>query len=248
MYHSVTDGEPIDPYSVSRKVFSDQVSWLIDQDYQFMSLAALVQSKKNSMFAKGRKQVVLTFDDGYRDFLINVLPILLRHQLPATVFLVTDMLGQTATWNNNDPTALLMSEAEVRQLHAHGINLGSHTLTHADLTTVADKELQQQLVTSRIALADFGETFFSFSYPWSRHTDREVAALKAAGYECAVTVDGSINFSKTDSFRLGRLTMHRDLDLESFKRMIVSHTWLQRNRARFRTLVRRVLERVFLTR
>jgi len=213
-----------------------------------VSLAALVQSRNNSVFAKRRKQVVLTFDDGYRDFLINALPLLLRHRLPATVFLVTDMLGQTATWSSYGQEVPLMTEVEVRQVKDQGIGLGSHTLTHVDLTALGDEELRRQLVTSRIKLADFGEAFFSFSYPWGRHTDREVAALKAAGYECAVSVGGSISSSWTDSFRLGRLTMRRDLDLEAFKRMIVSHTWLQRIPARFRTFVRRVQERVFPTR
>jgi len=81
MYHSVTGGEPINPYGVSRTAFGDQISWLIDQDYQFVSLATLVQSsRKNAVFPRRRKQVVLTFDDGYRDFLIHVLPMLLHHR------------------------------------------------------------------------------------------------------------------------------------------------------------------------
>jgi peptidoglycan/xylan/chitin deacetylase (PgdA/CDA1 family) len=242
MYHSVTDGEPSDPFGVSRKVFGDQISWLIDQDYQFMSLDTLVQSRKTGVFPKRRKQVFLTFDDGYNDFYINALPILLRHRLPATVFLVTEMLGQTSTWSSFGQEVPLMTEVEVHQVKDQGISLGSHTMTHVDLTTLGNEELGRQLVTSQITLSDFGETFFSLSYPWGRHTDREVAAVKAAGYKCAVTVGGSINYFRTDSFRLGRLAIHRDLDLEAFQRMIISHTWSQRIPAQFRTLVHRVRE------
>lgn len=50
MYHSVTDGEPVDPFGVSRKAFYDQISWLIDQKYQFLSLVNLVKSIKLHVF------------------------------------------------------------------------------------------------------------------------------------------------------------------------------------------------------
>jgi peptidoglycan/xylan/chitin deacetylase (PgdA/CDA1 family) len=245
MYHSVADSEPIDPYGVSRTHFCDQISWLIDQDYQFVPLATLVQPRKNGVLPKKRKQAVLTFDDGYRDFLINALPILLRHRLPATVFLVADMLGKTATWNSYGKEVALMTKAEVRLVKDQGVSLGSHTLTHVDLTGVGNEELQRQLVSSRTILSDFGETFYSFSYPWGRHTDREVAALKCAGYECAVTVGEPANFFQPDLFRLGRLMLHRDLDLESFKRMVTNNTWSRQIPARLRTLMHRVQERGF---
>ncbi len=245
MYHSVVEGKPVDPYSVSKKAFCDQISWLLDKGYQFVSLAALVQSLRKGVEVKGVKRVVLTFDDGYRDFFIHALPVLLNHRLPATVFLVTDMLGQTATWSSYSQQVPLMTETEVRQVKAEGISLGSHTLTHADLTALNDDELQRQLVASRRALADFGETFHSFSYPWGKHTEREVAAVKAAGYQCAVTVGWTISFSRPDPYRLGRVIMRYDLDLDSFRRMIAGPSWREWFIARAQTLVRRVERKVF---
>ena len=98
---------------------------------------------------------------------------------------------------------------------------------------------------SQIALNDFGETFFSFSYPWGKHTDREVSAVKAAGYECAVTVGEIINLFRVNPYRLGRLIMRRGMDLDSFRRIIAGPTWSQRIPIRIQTLVRRVQGRVF---
>jgi peptidoglycan/xylan/chitin deacetylase (PgdA/CDA1 family) len=244
MYHSITDGEPLHLYGVSRKSFYNQISWLIDQEYQFVSLATFVQSRKNKQFAVRRKQVVLTFDDGYLDFLINALPIILRHQLPATVFLVTNMLGQTASWNSHGAKVPLMTDTEARKVKDQGVSLGSHTLTHVDLTTLGDEELHRQLVISQMTLANLGETFFSFSYPWGKYTDREVAAVKVAGFECAVAAGETTPFFLADTYRLGRLTMHRNLDLDSFKRLISDLRLSQQILVLARTFLRRMREKV----
>jgi peptidoglycan/xylan/chitin deacetylase (PgdA/CDA1 family) len=240
MYHSVTSDEPVDPYGVSRRAFCDQLAWLIDKEYQFVSLAALVQSVRIGSIAKRRKRVVLTFDDGYRDFYVNALPILLRHRLPATVFLVTDLLGQSSTWSSRRQDIPLMTEAEVRQVKAQGIDLGSHTLTHVDLTTLGENELRRQLVMSRRALSHFGETFFAFSYPWGKYSDREAEAVRAAGYECAVTVGATKGVRSVDSYRLGRHIVHRELDIGSFGRMFSASVWSQQIPARARRFVRGV--------
>ncbi len=128
MYHSVTAGEPVDPYGVSTKEFCDQIAWLESQDFQFVPLAALVDFGKHGPPAERRKQAVLTFDDGYHDFLVNALPILLCHHLPATVFLATGMLGRTALWSQQSREAALMTEAEIRDVKSQGMSLGSHTL------------------------------------------------------------------------------------------------------------------------
>ena len=218
LYHSIVENKPVVPYAVSRRVFYDQILWLIDRGYQFISLATLVRSLRTGVAAISRKQVALTFDDGYQDFLIHAFPLLVRHRLPATVFLVTDMLGQTSTFSSYSKEAPLMSEKEVWYVKSHGISLGSHTLTHPDLTTLSDEELQRQLVNSRITLTDFGETFYSFAYPFGYYKKREVEAVKAAGYKCALTVNA--NFPGPDLCQLGRFSVDCDMDIDSFRHMI----------------------------
>jgi peptidoglycan/xylan/chitin deacetylase (PgdA/CDA1 family) len=236
LYHSIAENEPADPYAVSRNAFCEQISWLIDQGYEFVSLAALVQSLRKGLGDKTGKQVILTFDDGYQDFTLNAFPILQRHRLPATVFLVTDMLGQKATWSKSGLSVPLMTEEEVRCIKAEGIDLGSHTLTHTDLTALSDHELQRQLVASRQALVDLGETFHSFSYPWGNNTDREAEAVKGAGYECAVGAGWRPGVSRPHLYRLGRRVIHRDLDMNAFQRMMAGPPCHERVWQRVRAL------------
>jgi len=217
MYHSVDD-DSLDPYSVSLSAFSDQVSWLSDNGYEIVSLAFLVQSLRARELSALHKKVVLTFDDGYADFVANALPVLLlRRWVPATVFLVTAMLGETSLWNKEVPSGPLMSEAEARHIRAQGISLGSHTGTHANLAVLEPDAVRRQLLDSRERLADLGETFFSFSYPWGQWSEEVVGAVKAAGYECAVAVGGEPRWKSADPYLLPRLGMTRDLDLKRFR-------------------------------
>jgi peptidoglycan/xylan/chitin deacetylase (PgdA/CDA1 family) len=129
------------------------------------------------------------------------------------------MMGRTAEWSTHSKEARLLSESEVRYVKSQGISLGGHTLTHPRLTLLNNDELERQLVASRTALIDLGERFHAFAYPFGEGREREVAAVKSAGYECAVTVNGTIDPTNADLFRLGRLLVDRSVDLPSFKRM-----------------------------
>jgi peptidoglycan/xylan/chitin deacetylase (PgdA/CDA1 family) len=243
LYHSISEDEPSDAFGVSETAFNDQISWLRDEGYEFISLAALVRSLKDGVRSSTRKQVVLTFDDGYQDFLTRALPLLAGHRIPATVFLVTGMLGQTAVWKSDGSCARLMTEEEVRLAKGQGIGLGSHTMTHADLTALGDEELRRQLVDSRQALTDLGETLHAFSYPWGSHTEREVVAVRKAGYQCALLAGGQIRAGDVDLFRLGRFPVSRELGLDSFRRGIIGPGWCERLVRRTRAWVRSAVGR-----
>jgi len=142
-----------EPYSVSVNAFRQKISWIIEHGFDVVSLSFLLRSIQRRNYSLLKKKVVITLDDGYKDFLTNASPILLDHKATATVFLVTDMLGGSASWNNAGPDEQLMSEDEVRSIKAHGITLGSHTVTHANLSLLDWNDLQRQLSDSRGCLA-----------------------------------------------------------------------------------------------
>lgn len=219
MYHSVSEGEPTDPYGVSGSALRDQISWLIDCGYRFVSLSTMVHALRNGNRKNLQSAVALTFDDGYQDFLTHAFPVLAHYRLPATLFIVTGMMGRTAAWSTYIKQAPLLSEAEVRYVKSQGVSLGGHTLTHPHLNVLSNDELERQLVASRAALNDLGERFHAFAYPFGEYRDREVAAVKSAGYECAVTVSGTIDPTHADLFLLGRLCIDRNVDFHLFKHM-----------------------------
>jgi len=216
MYHSIVD-DTDDPYAVSVNAFREQMSWLSEHGFEVVPLSFLLQSIQARNYRKLRKKVVITFDDGYKDFLANALPILLDRQAPATVFLVTDMLGRSASWNKVATNVQLMNEDEVRYIKVQGINLGSHTATHVKLTLLDHNEMQRQLKNSHDSLTQFGESFYTFSYPWGQYSSQIADALKATGFECALAVGEQTRYTADNTFFLPRITMTRDMDLKLFQ-------------------------------
>lgn len=219
MYHAIDD-HPNDPYSVTVDAFLDQLSWLSRNGFEVVSLLFLLRSIEARKYGALRKKVVITFDDGYKDFVTNALPILQQHGATATVFLVTEMPGGRSSWNQAGPDMSLMSEDEVRYIKAQGISLGSHTSTHARLTLLEHGELQRQLRDSHDALTRLGETFHSFAYPFGQWSSGVVDAVQAAGYECAVAVGEQTRFTAADRYLLPRVTMRRDMDMKRFQSLL----------------------------
>ena len=117
------------------------------------------------------------------------------------------MLGEKASWSGNSKHVQLMAEDEIKYIRSQGITLGSHTMTHTDLTTLHQEELHRQLTESRARLRDLGESFYAFSYPWGQWSSQILDAVKASGYECAVTVGGEMRPGRIDIYRLPRMTM-----------------------------------------
>jgi peptidoglycan/xylan/chitin deacetylase (PgdA/CDA1 family) len=216
MYHSISD-DSRDPYSVSIKAFQEQLSWLFAHGFEVVPLSFLVRSLQTRNNKVLRKKVVITFDDGYKDFFTNALPILHDLRASATVFLVTDMFGGRVSWSKSGSQDLLMSEDEVSQIKAKGISLGSHTATHANLTILDSEEMKRQLVDSHDTLTRLGESFYAISYPWGQWSSQVIDAVESSGYECALAVGERTRVTTSDIYRLPRIAMSNDMEQKRFQ-------------------------------
>ncbi|HEX8098147.1 MAG TPA: polysaccharide deacetylase family protein, partial [Pyrinomonadaceae bacterium] len=180
--------------------------------------------------------VVLTFDDGFRNFLTAALPRLKERAMPATVFLITDKLGEaeggeTADgWREEDDFSYL-SWAEARALREkHHVEFGSHTCSHSRLPSLSPEETERELRDSLTELAEhLGVERPSLSYPKGEHSEIIADQARRLGYSCAVTTDRGANDPGQDLFTLGR-TLVGDHDDEASFAVRVSglREWLVR--------------------
>ncbi|WP_200306567.1 polysaccharide deacetylase family protein [Streptomyces adelaidensis] len=194
MYHSVGDCSD-DPYriTVSPDRLGRQLAWLRRQGLRGVSVSDLLAARARG---EGRKLVGLTFDDGYVDFVDGALPLLRDHECGATVFVLPGRLDGENQWDPLGPRKRLLGRRGILTAAAtQGIEIGSHGLTHVDLTKADDETLHAEVAGSRALLSELiGAPVQGFCYPYGTIDQRALDAVRNAGYAYACAIDpGPLN-------------------------------------------------------
>ena len=168
MYHSISKlpertWHPYYETSTSPRIFEEHMKCLYENEYSAIALNEMPEVMRNGKGAS--RSVIITFDDGYRDFLVNAFPILERYGLKATVFLVTGMMGsRSSNFHGKD----FLDWEDVRGLRKRGIAFGSHTVNHLKLETLQLKEMEVEIADSKNEIESrLGEPVDAFSYPYA---------------------------------------------------------------------------------
>jgi peptidoglycan/xylan/chitin deacetylase (PgdA/CDA1 family) len=140
---------------------------------------------------KTGRVVGITFDDGYYNNLSNALPILRHYGFTATCYVVTQSFGGQNTWDKDAGVAQkpLMTVEHARSWLEAGQELGSHTRTHADLSTATAMQCADEIAGSKEDLDKlFGPgTARHFCYPYGRFSADCARAVAQSGYHSATT-------------------------------------------------------------
>jgi peptidoglycan/xylan/chitin deacetylase (PgdA/CDA1 family) len=180
-YHAVADlpaGAPGRELCVTPRAFAGQLRLLRGLGYRLAAAEDLLDGSED-------RRAVLTFDDGYRDAITTVAPLVRRHGGRATFFLNPGRWGQDSGWVGGGAGRLL-DAGEAAELAAVGMELGAHTMTHPDLRTLSDESARDEIRRSKAAVEDVaGRPCRSFAYPHGSFGERELAAVGEAGFEVA---------------------------------------------------------------
>ena len=213
MYHSLSDNpeHEVPPYyrtSTDPLIFRQQMRFLAAEGYKTMDLTQVISRLQNER-SFPEKTVVITFDDGLKDFYLQGFPIIKELGFQATVFLPTALIGdERRSFKNNE----CLTWAEVRELRKAGIGFGSHTVNHPQLKDLTGREIEGELVESKARIEqELGEPMSLFSYPYAfPQEDRSFAEsfrqlLIQCGYACCVTTEIGRVRAGDDPYRLKRL-------------------------------------------
>jgi peptidoglycan/xylan/chitin deacetylase (PgdA/CDA1 family) len=151
---------------------------------------------------------VLTFDDGYADTLREALPLLKKYRFTATCYLVSDALGAHNRWDAEflSETKPLMTHDEIEHWLAAGMEIGSHSRSHAKLDCLADAAAFEEIAGSRESLRSaFGVAVEHFAYPFGRFSNRTAELVKQAGYLSAVSTLRGRACPADDRYQLPRI-------------------------------------------
>ena len=87
---------PIYFHNPDKKLFEDTIVWLKRNGFKFLSFTEFLDVIKKEKKIKGG--VFISFDDGYEDNIINVLPVLNKYNVPATFFIPAKCIEQGFFW------------------------------------------------------------------------------------------------------------------------------------------------------
>jgi peptidoglycan/xylan/chitin deacetylase (PgdA/CDA1 family) len=182
MYHRLTSRTGTHPYDLMVGRFRTQLSLLRALGYQSLTPLHLARAARDGATLPARA-VAITLDDGYLDTFNAALPILQEFGFSATCYLVADRIGGMSDWTM---PARLMGWAEIREWLAAGMVIGSHTLTHQNLTQVSPARLWAEVAGSKARLENrLGVAVDSLAYPFNQVSPREMQAVESAGYRTA---------------------------------------------------------------
>jgi peptidoglycan/xylan/chitin deacetylase (PgdA/CDA1 family) len=190
LFHRVTDAVGPDGITVDTRRFRD-ICRALRRGFRVVPLGEVFDTLRRGLPVRPRT-VAITFDDCYRDNLAAA-HTLAEHGLPATFFVPTGVVGtdRTLPWDRGLPRQPNLTWDEVRQMADMGFEVGSHTVSHANLGAVPPDRARDEIIGSKLTLqARLGREVRWFAYPYGgpEHLRPEYRPLlDEAGYEGCVS-------------------------------------------------------------
>jgi len=208
MYHSVADNNVF--FTVKPEIFETQMKYLKNNNYNVIKLSDLIDILKyNNKIPK--KIVVLTFDDGYNDNYTNVFPILKKYNFPATIFLITGLIGKEIN-NSQNITLKALNWDEIQEMHNSGlVDFQPHTTNHRESN-------QQEIIDSKKEIEKkFGKKCEFFAYPRGLYNKEIIDILKNNGFKAARTVEGGKVNQGDNLFKLKSVSVNSTTSFIQFR-------------------------------
>jgi peptidoglycan/xylan/chitin deacetylase (PgdA/CDA1 family) len=168
-------------------VFLDQLAALAESGCAILALDDVAAWLAGARDIPARA-AVLTFDDGFRDFATVAFPALAARRWPSTLFLCAGRIGGRSDWPGMPAAGIapLLDWSAAADLAARGVAIGSHGLTHLDLTRRPFSEAEAEIADSQRLLEErLGRHVAAFAFPFGRSTPALRAAV-ARRYALAV--------------------------------------------------------------
>ncbi|PIP78960.1 MAG: polysaccharide deacetylase [Gammaproteobacteria bacterium CG22_combo_CG10-13_8_21_14_all_40_8] len=211
MYHMIStpiSGAKFNGLRVSPENFEKQLSYLKKNGWQFIGMSEYTSHSIQ------KKQVAITFDDGFEDNYLQAFPLLKKYQAKATLYLVVDRHDNdwsTKKKKHHNSGELAqepkLTDQQVIEMVQSGIfELGGHTMTHANLNHLNMEQKTKEIMDSKKKLERLYHTHvISFAYPFGIYQQQDKTLVEELGYLNAVTTLDGIGHQGQDYFELPRV-------------------------------------------
>lgn len=190
--------------------FEEQLKFLKNNGYVAITLSELSSALEGKVHLP-EKPVILTFDDGYRDFYTNAFPMLKKYNFKSLNYIIVNHIGRSGN----------LTEGMIRELLDSGlVEIGCHTLDHEYLPRNGLSEALRQIIDCKKELEErFGVEVFHFAYPGGYYNEAVVKMVEEAGFETAVSTQLGAEHTFASKYFLSRLRVG-NLNAEVFARRL----------------------------
>lgn len=199
------------PLSVTPPEFEQQMSYFKTYNFHVVSLDQVYDCLEKGEKLPS-KPVVITFDDGYLDNYTYAYPILQKYKFPATIFVITDLVGKKGYIN----------WTQAKEMSENGIAIESHTVKHRPLSTQDNDSVMKELTKSReIIEKKIGSSVKYVAYPEGYYNELIKRLVKEAGYRGGLTIRHGTANKDSDPYALERIPIfHTNATIRDFMRRI----------------------------
>jgi peptidoglycan/xylan/chitin deacetylase (PgdA/CDA1 family) len=176
---------------------------------------------------KYSNRFLITFDDGYED-LYKYRNTIKELGIVPTIFVLTNPYRVNRKELDNNKK--LLTEAQIKVLSRMGWEVGLHSATHPDLTTLDEEHLKKEITDAKKRLeAIIDKKVNYFAYPKGRYNDKVINIVKKSGFKGAYSMDSRLFEDNKDSFIIPRVGVMYTHSFTEFKSMFLRTSVLVRN-------------------
>lgn len=209
LYHHVSDDHGMNRYFVTPENFRGQMRALKRWGYTSITPSTLVQVLTQGGDLPARP-VIITFDDGNLDVYSNAFPIMKKLGFVGTFYIVAEKLAE---YN-------LVNAEQLSEMIAAGWEIGSHSLSHNDLT-YNHASLNQEILQSRLLLEDIlGVPVRSLAYPFGLADDYVKEWTQEYGYTSGMGLGTFNDHTPNSLYFLSRREVRFEFDMDAFKALL----------------------------
>ena len=213
MYHWVYTKKKVpkelDANWILKKDLDKQMAYLEENEFYYPGWKEL-RAWVDGEISIPAKCVVVTFDDGKKEFLKYGIPVLEKHHVPATSFMIC--------WEDNDALRKLKKYASPYvDFESHTYAMHQKTTNNTGYKGVAPEMKPEEISADLAKAREVVGTNDAFAYPYGELTDDLVDAVRDQGFQCAVTTEYDRVRQGADPMKLPRVRVIGDGSFESWK-------------------------------
>ncbi|OYD24365.1 polysaccharide deacetylase family protein [Oceanimonas baumannii] len=202
--------------------------------YETLTFAELADRGMASRLEAGKKYIIITVDDGYKDNFELLFPLLKKYGFKAVIYAVT---GETFNrWDVENPenpekTVELMTPAQIKEMANSGlVEFGGHTLTHPKLDQLGREQQRIEIAENKTQLEQLlGHKLTSFAYPFGIHNEDSKQLAKELGYPFAVATNSGPLAMHEDRYQIRRIAIFPRTDVFGLWRKIKGNYVFRKN-------------------